>query len=675
MERALTRPPGTRALSARWSSDLGSVAAWLLPVALVSYLGMRSGGYDSLISDQVAIALWWIIFLALAAGLVRLRLSTPARIGLGLLAAYGAWTAMSLIWTESAARTMGDVTLMLLYVALAILAFALRGRDAPRLMLGGLAVALAAIAVVALLSRLHFAWFAVPEVDLALPSYTHTLSYPIGYWNALAALMAMGIPALLYGATGARTLVLRALAGAGVPALVLCVYLTDSRAGAIAVVLAAVVFIVLAPGRPAKLAVMLVCAAGSALLAGAADQRPAVRDGLRTPLAAHQGNELLAIVIAVAVGVGLLVYAAALIERHVERPRVLALSRERFTRLSALALVVAIAVFIAAGGVGFAHREWRQFKTPGTAASVGGGSGVARLSDASGNGRYQYWQSAVRAADAHPLTGTGAGTFIYWWARDGVPSGGYVQDAHSLYLQALGELGYPGLILIVTLVLWILGAGVGRAIRARAPDHRLALAAATATAAVFAFSAAFEWIWLIPVLPATLLVAAAVIFYPHAEGGRPRRGARWKRWMGGSLSRLSARREARMAAIAAAALASLAAMVIVALPMAATAADRRSEAQARAGELSASLRSAATAVRLTPYAAPAWLQEALVLELAGNLPAALTDAQRATAREPDNWQNWLVLSRLQARTGHAGAALADYLRARSLDPYNPIFSR
>ena len=34
---------------------------------------------------------------------------------------------------------------------------------------------------------------------------------------------------------------------------------------------------------------------------------------------------------------------------------------------------------------------------------------------------------------------------------------GDVRDAHSLYMQALGELGYPGLILVVAFIGWIIG--------------------------------------------------------------------------------------------------------------------------------------------------------------------------------------------------------------------------
>ena len=130
MEGAVSAAGRPRTLGIRLTLDPGSIVAWFLPVALVTYLGMRDGGFDAVIADQVAIAIWWALFLIVALRLARLRLTPRARVGLGLLVAYGAWNAVSLIWTESAERTMGDVTLMLLYVPLALLVAAIRGRDA-----------------------------------------------------------------------------------------------------------------------------------------------------------------------------------------------------------------------------------------------------------------------------------------------------------------------------------------------------------------------------------------------------------------------------------------------------------------------------------------------------------------------------------------------------------------
>lgn len=666
MEGTTTLTARGGALSVRRTIDLGALCGWLLPVALIVYLGVRQGGYDTVISSQVAIAAWWVILLVLAFGLVRARLSGAGLIGIGLLGGYAAWTTLSLAWTESSESTMTDVSQMLLYVGLMLVVLLVRGRQAVRFMVYGLATGIVAVAVVGLLSRLHFQWFAIPQ---ALPGSANRLSYPIGYWNALAALVAIGIPALLYCATGARSLIARSAAGACLPLLALCAFLTASRGGFIEIAIGLVVFVALAPERPAKLAIITAAGTGSALLIAAADQRRALREGLRSALAAHQGNELIAIAIAVALAVGLLIAAIVLVERHVERPRLLVISRRQLTQISAAGLLVVVIVFAAAGGVGFLHHKWDQFKAPTPVGSSGGA--FARLQSTSGEGRYQYWEVAARAANHKPLTGTGANTFQFQWLQHGTTAGGFVVDAHSLYLQALGDLGYPGLVLITGFILWILACGVWRVVRSRDPAQRLALAAATAGAFAFAISAAIDWIWFIPVLPVALFVCAGVIFAPDSAGGAGGSTPLSGRRRFGALLR---KRGVRTALQATGVVGCLAVIVVIAVPMAATEAVRQSQSLVQAGNLPGALERADEAVELQPYAAAGWLQEALVEEQAGNLGAALNDAEQARDRQPVNWSNWLVVSRLEARTGHASAALADYDHARLLNPHNPLFS-
>ena len=458
-----------------------------------------------------------------------------------------------------------------------------------------------------------------------------------------------------------------------IPLLGLCTWLTVSRGGTLAVGIGVVVFALLVADRLAAVAVIAVTAAGSGLLILAVDQRNAVRDGLRTALAAHQGNEMIAIGAAVTLGVALLV-AGGRTRRAARspaaRPHLLSPSghdsRSRRPRTCDRRIQ---------------RRGWLRLRvarvdaiqdSPEGPTSLSQANALQRLQDVTGNGRYQFWQAAVREADANPLTGTGAGTFKFWWAQHGTLSGGYVTDAHSLYIQALGELGWPGLILVVAFVALVLAAGVARSIRTAEPERRLALAAATAAATAFAFAAAFEWIWLIPVLPLSFFVLAGVIGTPAVgldgfvrdlpPAAEPRRRRR----------PLLALRPPILLRLAAVGLC-LGAALVIALPMAATEAVRDSQALARSGNMGASLIRARDAVALQPYAASPWLQEALVLEVLGRIPQALQAAQHAVRNGPTDYDNWLVLSRLQARDGHAHRALTDYVRARSLSPNSPLF--
>ena len=657
VERALSLSAPATLAGLRRQIDGSALASWLLAVALVVYLGARQGGFDTVISSQVAILAWWLILLLLAGGLVRARITRSGWAAFALLAGYAVWTTLSLTWTQSSEATMVDVSQMLLYVALMGLALLVQGRRAVRHMLHGAAVGIVAIAVLAVLSRLRFEWFAVPAVASNLGgTASKRLSYPIDYWNGLAALMAIGIPLLLYGATGARTLAGRAAAAGALPLLALCAFLTASRGGVIEVAVGLVIFLLLAPDRLSKLGFAAIAGAGSVLLIAAAEQRGAIRDGARSALAAHQGNELIAITIVVAIGVAMLAAAAVLVERHVARPRALVLSRRRMTQVSVAGALVLIVAFVGASGPGFLSRKWTQFKSAGDV-QTSSANAFSRLQSSSGEGRYQLWQTALHTANAKPLTGTGANTFQFVWLAHGTIPGAFVTDAHSLYVQALGDLGYPGFLLIVGFVLWVLGVGVWRVIRSRDPAHRLLLAAATASALAFAFSAAIDWIWFIPVLPICFFVCAAAIFSRDGEitdAAAPR-----------SLPR-AARYGARFALTAVC----IAAIVVIALPMAATQQLRASQAQAGIGNLSLALADAHEAVALQPYAAAGYLQEALVQEQDGALPAALADAQAALKRQVVNWQIWLVVSRLELRSGHPNAAIADEQHARWLNPNN-----
>ena len=69
------------------------LAGWLLPFALVLYLGLKGGGYDQVVYGQVGIIAWWIVVLGAAVAVLPLsRVSTAGWVGFGLLAVLGATT-------------------------------------------------------------------------------------------------------------------------------------------------------------------------------------------------------------------------------------------------------------------------------------------------------------------------------------------------------------------------------------------------------------------------------------------------------------------------------------------------------------------------------------------------------------------------------------------------------
>jgi hypothetical protein len=41
--------------------EWSAVGTWALGFGLVAYLGLKGGGYDPLVHDQIGIAIWWIL--------------------------------------------------------------------------------------------------------------------------------------------------------------------------------------------------------------------------------------------------------------------------------------------------------------------------------------------------------------------------------------------------------------------------------------------------------------------------------------------------------------------------------------------------------------------------------------------------------------------------------------
>lgn len=630
--------------------DWSAVAVWLLGFGLVAYLGLKGGGYDPLVHDQVGIAIWWIALAAVLAGaLPRRRPGALAWAALGLLAAFVAWTALSLSWTESVERTSADLARVGGYLGVFALALLVRDERGARRMVGAVGAAIACVAIVGLLSRLHPAWFPeAAQTGRFVSGGRERLSYPLNYWNALAALIAIGAPLLLQAATCARAVALRALAAAALPAMALTAFLTLSRGGIAATVLALAVFLAFSSDRLPKLLTLLLAAAGGAVLIAAADRRDALQHGLLDATARHQGGQLLTIALLVCLAVGLLQAGATLALRRMRRPRWTLVPRRAALVATVAVLATALVAAAAMGAAGRTSDAWSEFKSEGKP-----GKGTGRLGSVAGNGRYQLWRAAVRENRSKPLTGTGSGSFEFWWSRDGTTSE-TVRDTHSLYLQTLGELGIVGLLFLGAFLLTVLIGGGWATVRA-GPAGRPQLAAALAGCAAFCLSAVFDWVWQVPALPvAMLLLAAVLVTAPaRAANGRP------------AALRLPLR--IGFAAVA------LALIAAIAIPLASTSLVRQSQADVRAGDLGAALREARSAQNAQPSAATPRLQQALVLEEQGELALAAAAARAATERESTDWRPWQVLSRIEAERGRAAAAVSAYRRARALDPRSPLF--
>jgi O-Antigen ligase len=644
------------------AADWGGIATWLLAAVLVVYLALENGGYDPIPRDQIGVAVWWALLLGVAVEALPVPGRTRAAlVAGGLLLGFAAWTAISLGWTQSSERTATELARVAAYLGVFALGICLvtRRRAGARHVLGGVTAGLGLVAALAVLSRLHMAWFPPDELGKVLPGIEieRRLAYPLGYSSAIGALAGMTVPLLLAATAWARTIAVQALAAAAIPLAGLALYLSTSGTGASVALVAMLAFLALSPDRLPKLLTLAAGTGGGALLALAVHSRAALARGLPTAAAEQQGTEAIWIALAVCAGVALLQIGLALGLRRLGRPGLLRIGRRQALAATAAVLVVAIPLSLAAGATHEASHRWDVFKSR-SGETSGGPSSPSSIFSFHGSGRYQFWESAVEASETAPWKGIGPGSFEFWWGRHGSYNG-YVRTAHSLYLENLAELGIPGLLLIGGFVFAVLGIGAVRSLRAP-PEQRLPLAAATAGAAGFAMAAALDWVWQLGALAASfmLLAAVAVSGYSLPEPTRRRRRTR--------------RRNRNLAQRAGVVALAVVALVAIWFPLRGATALRQSQVDATHGDLAAALRQAEDAAGAQSYAAAPLLQEALILEQQGKLRAAEAAAAAATRKAGADWRPWLILARIRAERGRVPASLRAFDRAHERNPISGL---
>ena len=148
------------------------------------------------------------------------------------------------------------------------------------------------------------------------------------------------------------------------------------------------------------------------------------------------------------------------------------------------------------------------------------------LHPGSGTGRIDIWTVGGRMVEAEPVSGVGAGNFtvssIHYLLEPGsLPNSQYIADtpavAHNMYLEVLAELGFPGAMLFVVLIIFGLGCSIAALSRFRlSGQHRMqALTMAIAVtligflaADVFASDQYSRELWLLLGLGPALLAMA-----------------------------------------------------------------------------------------------------------------------------------------------------------------------
>ena len=631
--------------------------AGLVGIALFA-LALNGGTYGLSSRNSLAIAIWWAIGLGALLGLrPAARVPRAALAATALLGALALLSVVSITWADAAENALSESGRILLYLGVFVVAVVATSRGSAGRIVDGLAVGIAAVAVLALLDRCF------PHVIDHGPITSDfkddpRLTYPLNYWNGLSIFAGLAFPGLLRIAVAGRTGATRALALAPLPALAGTIYLTSSRGGAISAGVGVLAFVALADRRLAAVMAAFVMALGSAATVAILSSRHELVDGpLGSSAALSQGRSA-ALLIALACA---LTAAAWLAVARLERP-LPPLSRRWKAVLAAIGLVVLVA------GVAAADPGSRldSFKKPPRVAGQGGGvTNNTHLLSGGGHGRWQAWDAAVGEFRAHPIAGGGAGSYEAWWARHADIS--YVtRYAHSLYLQTLGELGLLGGALLLGLV-GVVGVTAARRWRGSRGAERGVLAAAIAMLLAWAVAAGFDWIWELTAVGVVGIVLLGLLTGPATAGAtedpEPAAPARSRR-----------RSRRNFLVRAGVVVVSVAVIVSLAIPLLTRVQIQDSQRAAARGDLSGAARDARTARDVAPWAASPYQQLAVVQEQADDLRAARSSIGDALERDPDSWLLWLLRARIEQESGRPLAARQAFDRAVELNPKSPLLT-
>lgn len=614
------------------------------PLAVALLLAYRDGGYF--------LSSWGIAAVAMLGALATTVLvregDLGGRLGLAAVAAWAllaAWQGVSALWSYEPAASTEAMGLTLLYGATfaLVLAAAPGARELRRILdlalLGAVVVSLTALG-----ARL------LP--GLISGDDNGRLSTPLTYWNNLALIFAFGfIIAVGIAADPSRGRLARMTAAAAVPMFPLGILFTQSRGGLLVLIVGSLALLALAPGRIETACMLAIAGCTCVPLMIFASGRDALSPN-RVTLEPHEaeGRQVALALVGAAVVCALGALAVGPVSR------LLAQGRRRVVvggSLGAVALVLLVAVLIArppAGGpVDWADRQFQEFKRYDPRARDNAVTVADKLAVSAGSGRWQNWSVAADQFTESPIVGTGAGDFRFRWAaeRDIDVS---VRNAHSLYLETLGDSGLVGIVLLL-LPLAAVGAAVGLSLRRRRIPPPLArdLAIVSAAGAAVALHVAGDWGWQMPavVLPAIVLGAAALTASRTDLRPSPAAG-RAPRWAIAGLS--------------------VVAILLLAGPIAASGRLDVARRHAASGDLTGALSRARSAVSLDPQSAEARALEANVLSDLGRPAQADAAFGQAVARSPRDWSIYADWATALIGRGNVAAARVLITRAVELNP-------
>jgi O-antigen ligase len=267
-------------------------------------------------------------------------------------------------------------------------------------------------------------------------------------------------------------------------------YLCLSRGALFAAGVGLLMLVLLAPQRE-QLRATVVCST-IVVMSGLAAIPISQMRWLEGSLASRERTGLLVLLLLVAISAGAALSASTLVVRG--RTSDLGLS-PRTRVIPSVLVTVAFVAFIAVGTA-----RWSPAPVD---------SGANRLITTNSL-RYAYWRVALHAFTAEPIRGVGAGGWATSWLRE-QPLQPPAQDAHSLPLQTLAELGLVGVGLLTAFL-----CGVALAGRYALQVAPRAAVGPIAGCVVYLAHAPLDWDWEMPAVTLVAIILAGALL-----GGGP----------------------------------------------------------------------------------------------------------------------------------------------------------
>ncbi|MFA5802825.1 MAG: O-antigen ligase family protein [Thermoleophilia bacterium] len=489
------------ALSGTDWARLAVLAAGLL---VIIFYGFSAGGYFPIRRSYGEL---WVLYLVVLGLLfnwqVPGRMSRLGMAEVGVFSAYSLWILLSVTWSYTPAESYSEFLRAILYLSGFLLFYLYMARREWLTLLGHVFVTIVAIVALSSLMGKIFP-------DQKPYDFDARLSNPITYWNTMALFAVMAFPIGLRVLTEKATnLLTRCLYASALFLFLIVMYFTFSRASYPLFVIVIAVYILLSVNRLRSLLQTCITLFWAAVtigicylwLPGMLKLSPDLDERV------GQGHNLGIVMLVVL----LLVLASQFLLQRLEKRVVITV--EQAAKIGRGLAVAGLVAVILTSGLYIA-----KYGNPISKISAQIGTSEAKRTEAAQTAeerlfslqseRFQEYKVSLDTFSAHPITGTGAATWSVSWMQNRpgfTDASGKIYDmpvknGHSIFFDALAELGIAGIGLLVAFFTLFIVIAVRDLRFLGHTRQREIYGAFFAACLALVIHAQFDWDWQMPVV-------------------------------------------------------------------------------------------------------------------------------------------------------------------------------